>query len=142
MAATALNHAMGVWPAAGLVLGQSTQTVQTSHDILFALGLLTAAAAAIVIIGLVVWKKLGDPIESSDAGAVFDLSELRRLHREGQLSDEEFQAAKAAAILDGTAAFLPKETPEQPTAADEIPIEDDNASLGPELLDDPDQSPE
>lgn len=133
MAVAGLNHILGAWPWWAGVLGQTARTAQARSDIWWNLGLLTAMAAMMVVIGLIARKLLADPIESSNARAVFSLSDLRRLHREGQLSDEEFQAAKAAVIA-GTSAQLKDDDAPQTPAKNRAPLTDDTA-LGPELLD-------
>ena len=55
---------------------------------------------ALVFAGwLTVWqvrRRLTQPDESSGAG--FTLSDLRRLHKSGQMSDEEFERAKSKVV--------------------------------------------
>jgi hypothetical protein len=61
---------------------------------------LSLALLVLVIAGwITVWqvrRRLTQPDDSSGAG--FTLSDLRRLHREGQMSDAEFERAKAKVV--------------------------------------------
>ncbi len=107
----------------GWTLAQSSRTARAQGEIWFYLVLLVIAAAIVVMVGLAVRKALLDPIESSAEEAVLDLSELRRLHREGKLSDEEYLAAKQAILSAG---------------ANVLHGDDQEVDLGPELLDTPD----
>ena len=88
---------------------------------------LSLVLVALVIAGwITVWqvrRRLTQPDESSGAG--FTLSDLRRLHKSGQMSDAEFErakakvveAARAAAERDaaagGAGAALPAEFPDR-----------------------------
>lgn len=65
-------------------------------DMLPWLGLL--AAIVIVLGGIAIWlrKKTSSPISNSSQG--YTLQELRRMHREGELTDEEFQKAREVMI--------------------------------------------
>ena len=84
------------------VLAQSARAARATNDIWMILAILVAAAVIIIVVALIVRKMLLGSDEASAGEAIFDLSELRRLHREGSLTDEEFQAARAAALMDGT----------------------------------------
>lgn len=116
-------------------LGQSARTARAQDDIWFYLIVLVIAAVVIAVIGLVARKYLSDPIDASEGEAVFDLSELRRLHRQGQLTDEEFQAAKAAVLMDG-AGYLGRDSTgaERSARPAPRPAGDPDIELGPELL--------
>ncbi|MEZ6193043.1 MAG: SHOCT domain-containing protein [Phycisphaerales bacterium] len=116
-------------------LGQSARTARAQGDIWFYLGVLVVAAVVIAVIGLIARKYLSEPIEASEGEAVFDLSELRKLHRHGQLTDDEFEAAKAAVLMNG-ADYLSKDSTgaERPTRPTPRPAGDADIELGPELL--------
>ena len=116
-------------------LGQSARTVRAQNDVWFYLVVLVAAGVVIAVIGLIARKYLSGPIEASEGEAVFDLSELRRLHRQGQLTDDEFEAAKAAVLMNG-ADYLGKDSTgaERPTRPIPRPAGDPDIELGPELL--------
>lgn len=113
-------------------LGQSARAARAQSEVWFYLIMLVVAAVVITAIGLVARKYLTEPIEASEGQAVFDLSELRRLHRLGQLTDDEFEAAKAAVLKDG-AGYMSK----PPTGAEwpaPRPPSGPDVELGPELL--------
>lgn len=137
--------------AAKLTLAQSSRTPPTV-DIMFWLGVLLV----ICIVGFVfvTWlKKRLDAEEAESLGSVMDsfgLSDLRRLHREGQLSDEEFERAKHKMLVaagaiepdaeDDDTDDAEPDTPASPSA--EVKPQPANGSvdldepLGPELLPD------
>jgi hypothetical protein len=60
------------------------------------------ALVAVVVVGLVVVSRVRKRLTAADdqpgAGGGFMLSDLRRMHKEGQISDEEFERAKARVI--------------------------------------------
>lgn len=136
MVAVALNPILtadsGLWP----LLAQTQRTAQNQSDIWFYLIVLVVGAFVVITIGLVARKMLGGPIETGEGGSVFDLSELRRLHREGQLTDEEFQVARAAALKESTG-YLGEDAPPTDEAPRAKPGSHD-IDLGPELVDTPD----
>ncbi len=144
MVVTALNpiHTAGssLWP----MLAQSARTARNQDDIWFYLIVLVIAAFAIAIIGLVARKMLASPIASGEGESIFDLSELRRLHREGRLTDEEFQTARATVLKD-SAGYL-DETDTTAAEAPRVTPGSHDIDLGPELMDasdppdDPDES--
>ena len=121
MAVTALNLLQPIGTHLPGLLAQSARANQARSEIWFYLLMLVLASCVIVVFGLIARKLLTSPIESGDAAAVIDLAELRRMHREGKLSDEEFQAARAAALM-GSAALL---TPASDTAEEDTDASDD-----------------
>ena len=116
-------------------LGQSARASRAQGDIWFYLVVLVAAAVVIAVLGLLARKYLSGPIEASEGEAVFDLSELRKLHRQGQLTDDEFEAAKAAVLMNG-ADYLGHDSTGAPRPARTAPrpAGDPDIELGPELL--------
>ena len=73
-------------------------------DIFVNLLLIVVAAVALVIVGLVVHRMVvGSARAREEEGST--LSDLRRMHREGQLTDEEFERAKSALIAHSQARF-------------------------------------
>ena len=74
-----------------------TLALSPAADILWRLAAIVAAAVVIVITGLLVRRKMmhGD---ASGNGEAFSLHDLRELHRRGDLSDEQFQRARAALL--------------------------------------------
>ncbi len=118
-----------------LTLGQSARAARAQDDVWFYLIVLVIAAVVITVIGLVARKVLSEPIEASQGEAVFDLSELRKLHRQGQLTDDEFEAAKAAVLMNGSD-YLGRDSTGAERSAWPIPRPpgDPDIELGPELL--------
>ncbi len=107
MTSAVCNLALSISADLPSVLAQSARAKRASGDVLEYLAILLVAAIVIVAIGLIARKYLAGPIESTEGEAVFDLSELRRMHREGVLNDEEFQAARAAALIGGAEMLTP-----------------------------------
>lgn len=58
------------------------------------------ALIVVVIIGFVIVSWIRNRVTGTDTGPVagFTLSDLRRLHKSGQMTDEEFERAKAKII--------------------------------------------
>lgn len=83
-------------------LGQQTVRQHTG-DILLALAGLLIAILLIAAIGFAVRKRLTAPPESVDE--TLSLSDLRRLHREGHISDEEFEKTRALIVARTQAAL-------------------------------------
>ncbi len=114
------------------VLAQSARAARATNDIWMILTILVVASILIVAVALIVRKMLLGSDEASAGEAIFDLSELRRLHREGSLTDEEFQAARAAALMDGTGYLGGEQASASATPPSAKSSQD--VELGPELL--------
>lgn len=71
-------------------------------ELMIWLGILAVAACVGVVIIHLLRRWLGRPVEAPGEG--FTLQELRRMHAEGRLSDEEFQRARASILRSATAA--------------------------------------
>ncbi len=143
-----------VWVMHGLLLplGLSARSERATNHVWFYLAMLMACAVVIVGLGLVARKYLAGPVESSKNRAKFDLSDLRRMHREGELSDDEYLAARAVALadsgvyLDDTAATanpsaIASNNPGVPGSTSKPPNRS-GVELGPELMDDPQAPPQ
>ena len=88
------------------LLAQATQKPKSSEwDIVVTLGWLVVGAAAIVVIGLVARKIVKGKREEPNMGINFSMSDLRRMHREGQLSDSEFERMKSTIIANSNFAM-------------------------------------
>lgn len=139
MVVAALNPIFTMTLGLSPALAQSARYAHVQNDVWFYLILLVAAAIVVTIIGLIARKILTGPIEAAEGETVFDLSELRRLHREGRLTDAEYQAARAATLKQG-ANLLTDHVPD-PQAPASPPSPDTvgrpGVELGPELLDRP-----
>ncbi len=80
-------------------------TAREGADIIVALAWLSAAAALVIIAFWLIRRWVLRSGEDDGQASGFTLAELRRLHREGDLTDAQFQAAKAALIAHGLAAM-------------------------------------
>jgi hypothetical protein len=107
-------------PIALPVLGQA---YAAAASILFWVAVLLAVIVALAVVALWLRRRLM-VAEESEGGIGFTLGDLRRLHREGKMSDEEFNTAKAA-MLARTRAVIDAPKPAGKVAS---------ADLGPELL--------
>jgi Short C-terminal domain len=92
----------------------NTSMGDTAHIIIWSLVLIALIVGGFV--GVAVVKKwLNQPADSAlGAHAGFTLSDLRRLHRDGEISDAEFEKAKTRII----GATKPSEAPKIQTPAD------------------------
>jgi len=72
------------------------ERVQAANDILFWLAVAIIASTLIVIAGVWLYRRISRDDGSAHDG--FSLSELRRMHAEGRLSDEEYEKAKLMVI--------------------------------------------
>jgi hypothetical protein len=61
---------------------------------------LCLAIAGVVMVGLFIVNKVKKRVQETDAepGAGFSLSDLRALHKEGKMTTEEFEKAKAKVV--------------------------------------------
>ncbi len=95
-------------------------------SILVWLGVIVALAVVAAIVGFVIWRRY---THSDDAGptrsTAFTLADLRQLHRQGQLSDEEFERARTAIIAQTRAALATDDTTD--LASDTGPEDDAQA---------------
>ena len=81
-------------------------SAQAQRAIFVYLAVIVAAAVAVVAVALVVRKLL---LRSPQATEAFTLSDIRRLHAEGELSDEEFEATRKLMIAKHKATMLDDE---------------------------------
>jgi hypothetical protein len=84
---------------------------QTNVSVSIVVWCLTAVAAILIGFWLVMWlrKRLYQPDEPTPAG--FSLADLRQLHREGKLTAEEYERAKAKM----TASLMRQHEPKKPS---------------------------
>ena len=102
------------------ILAQA-RTGSPGTAIALGLGVILVLALLGAAIALIVRKRMSAG-DVGPASAGFTLSDLRRLHREGDLSDDEYQRAKAK-IVDGyQRANAPAADPNDPIA-DSLPVE-------------------
>jgi len=85
-------------------IAQSDESTRGSVEVIVALGYLVGAA---VLVGLTFWairKWVTRSGQDDGVATGFTLAQLRQLHRDGELTDEQFASAKAALIARGLAA--------------------------------------
>ncbi len=98
----------------GMTIGQAGASVQ----IMMWIGVILLAAVFLGVVGYILRRRLLSEDDDPAAAEPFTLSDLRRLHREGQLSDEEFERARAAIIARTRAHLHKAEQDEDDTDAD------------------------
>ncbi|MAE67300.1 MAG: hypothetical protein CMJ18_23810 [Phycisphaeraceae bacterium] len=77
------------------LIAQSSPAAATS-EILRSLAIIAVLAVVLVLVGVLVYRAVQRRIETSDVP--FTLGQLRRMHEEGKISDEEFERMKSAMI--------------------------------------------
>ena len=89
----------------------------SAGDILIALGILAVLSVVVVIIGTAVHRKLKHDCPDDDKLPPFGLHQLRQMHEQGQLTQEEYDRAVAAVVAQqSTAVSPPNDThPNQPS---------------------------
>ncbi len=80
-----------------MIIAQN-DVVANTRDIYSLLLILIVVAAAIGLFGFWLYRRLTRPLTEDEPEAGFTLSDLRRLHKEGQISDEEFARARGRLI--------------------------------------------
>lgn len=118
-----------------LTLAQSAATRDEAVSILTWLIVIVGVGVAAAIVGFFLWRAYTrqDDTPLTPANA-FTLADLRQLHREGQLNDEEFERARAAIIARTRAGLAPPEdavadisdADSQPPADDDLDPEPDS----------------
>lgn len=113
------------------LLAQADPAAQ-SMSILRWLGVILVLSLAIVVFALYLRRRLQaedeDPLPD-DPG--FTLGDLRDMHAQGKLTDEEFATAKAAIIARSRAMLHPEEVNDAPFPTEVTPIEPSNADADP-----------
>ena len=104
-------------------LAQIEQLRKHSTSIISALGFLLLLILVVAGIGAVVRRRLLRDEDATAQPDAFTLSDLRRLHENGDLTDEEFQRAKALVIARAREHLQSDEVSDQ--AADPPPTGDD-----------------
>lgn len=101
--------------------------------------LVLALILAVLLIGMLALLVRYWLTRRQDSGGAigFTLADMRRMHREGLISDEEFEATKAKMIANHSAVSGIRETPQTPKAEPPGPAKDDSSSQDDEP---PDQS--
>lgn len=78
------------------------------HEILLLAGIIAGAAVVIAVVAFFIKRRLAAPTE---VGEGFTLSDLRRMHKDGALSEEEYEAARRAMIARGLSSMPDETTP-------------------------------
>lgn len=120
------------------LIAQSVSPAQQASTVVFWLGIIVMIVVVCGVTALWLRRKLrAEEAESDDvsdaAGTGFALSDLRELHRRGELSDAEFEQARRRLIA-RTKAAMAQESDAEPEDAtftvEEVPDEDDNGPRG------------
>lgn len=85
------------------------QAGKHAQDVVLSLVLIMLGAAVIALVGFLMHRWMRRPDEPA---ATFGLAELRLMHREGKLTDEEFERAKAVMVA-GFKSSLHRDTPDE-----------------------------
>lgn len=94
-----MAHCSFIAIALASILAQRAQpTTKQMVGIVYWAGILIAMIVILAVIVLIIRGRLMNEETPQDGGNPFSISELRRLHREGQLTDEEFERAKSSLI--------------------------------------------
>jgi len=83
--------------AGGSTSNSVTKKASEFERIATALGMLALAVAVLVVIALYIRKKLLSP-DDEEKGIGFTIGELRDMHKEGAITDVEFDRAKRAIV--------------------------------------------
>jgi hypothetical protein len=138
-----LNLTLRVTHALWLPLAQSARSTRASNHVWFYLAALVGCIVVLVGLGYFVWRCITRPIESHGGEAAFNLSDLRRMHRQGELSDDEYLAARAVALAaSGVDLGEPAQDVHPTASAPRQPLNRSGVELGPELLDPPEKPPD
>ncbi len=86
-------------------LAQVEEATRNTVDVMVSLGYLVAAAVLVALAFWVIRKWVNRSGDDRGVISGFTLAELRQLHRDGELTDEQFASAKAALIAHGLAAM-------------------------------------
>jgi len=158
MYTAAFNLTLSTAGSLSVLLAQTTRIEQATSKVNFYLIILTCTFLVLAVLGLIARKLFNSPIESSDQDAALSLSDLRRMHREGELTDDEYLAARAAALAESGVYVSDTPSGNAASASATDPTDQDDAEpgtrpdthlgagpgveLGPELLDGPEEPPE
>ena len=93
----------------------STDGNEQVIDLLMALGWLVVICLIVVAVGVVIYKRFSPNLNRPDMPATFSLADLRSMRDEGQITEEEFQRARAKVIGENQA--LAADTSSPPRAS-------------------------
>lgn len=134
-------------PALGIPihLAQSAATRAEAVSILTWLIVIVGVGVAAAVVGFFIWRAYNRQEDTPLTPATaFTLADLRRLRREGQLSDEEFERARAAIIARTRAGLAPPDdaaTEPGEVAPDSPPAEDESADDAGDVCEDDSDKP-
>ena len=77
--------------------------LKTTGEILMTLAVLVALVVSIAVVAWIARRLIIRPYDNLASTDGFTLSDIRRLHQEGQMSDEEFETAKRLVLASGLA---------------------------------------
>lgn len=87
----------GLVPAMPLLAQSPDRVDQATQQVLWAVAMILVAIVVVVVVALVLRRLLLKPPDQT-ASRGFTLAEMRRLHEQGELSDEEWEAARSALL--------------------------------------------
>ena len=118
-----------------------------STEVMMWLGVIVALAVLLAVVAMALRKRLFRPDDASPIG--FTLADLRRMHAEGQLSDEELAQAEAKTLNRSRSHYLGDTEADAADDQDESGGRDDSSTTDPPADpdgaenpgDDPDKNP-
>ncbi len=118
-----------------------------SGEVMMWLGVIVALAILLAVVALALRKRLFRQDDASPVG--FTLADLRRMHAEGQLSDEELAQAEAKTLTRSRSHYLGDNQADEADEAGESADPDDSSTTDPprdqngaeNTGDDPDKNP-
>lgn len=123
-----LNHALHRLPTPGSALLGQVGGGPAMSKVLVWCGVLLAAAVVLGVVAMWLRRRLLREDESEGISMGFTLKDLRRMHEEGQLTDEEFDFARRKMVAKTRAELLPQDEAEDDEAA---PLVLDSDAEGP-----------
>lgn len=126
--------------SSGWTLAQAPAAPQALRKIYLWLGVLLLLTLALVVAAVILRRVL---MRSDSGGQAqgFTLHDLRRMHQQGLISEQEYQAARTAMLARGLAQApdrpdaardLPKSSPDTPQQPNSDPPDSDKSGGGPE----------
>ena len=125
------------------ITGLNVKPEPEAYSVLLWAGLIVVAAILMGILSLAIRKRLLRPDEADAGGTIgFTLADLRRMHEDGQMTDDEYIQAKRRLIANARSQFADDEEDEADQAV-HLESESDGDADGPgEEYDENDDDPD